>query len=189
MYKKVLKYLTNKKKLGFTEFDEILKYYINGDFLELLEKLGAECVEFFPDIGKESSSLQVYFNFYNIGIIFEFNENYFEWCRYERNTPKEKIEKGTYENFNIEEFIKKTMNSLEKEVDKSQRDQYKLTNKNKKIYKIISLICILMFVMIVVPITAYVLILNATININSWLIGTLVFLCVGWLVFSILSIK
>jgi hypothetical protein len=122
MNRKIVKYLKNKEITQYTALDNIFITYINGDLKELLNNYGFTKIEFFPKLSKGDKHFQIYFIYFNLRVIIEFRDLWFEYCIYAPYDSVDLIDKciirSNYnDDFNIETFI----NYLNTTINKDNR--------------------------------------------------------------------
>lgn len=193
MNKRVRKYLNNKLKSEYTFFDEILSFYSNGQFLDLLHIYGASHIELFPYIGNSESSLQVCFNYHNFAVNLNFKEEYHEYCIYlfgcsELEMESNIIQKRYNNEFNITEFIKNLFEILDSDarLRKNSGNVIKKLSQTK-IFNIISIISLCIPALIIVLLSIYTIAFNETVELNWWFSFVIIVPLILWLVFNFKS--
>lgn len=106
MNRKLLKYLKNKDKKTYTHLDNILAFYAQGNLQDLLSLKNAYKLGFFTYINRKGNSIEIYCFYYNLCIVLEFREDYYEYCSYEPGCSVEELEKGIIRKVYDEDFFK-----------------------------------------------------------------------------------
>ncbi len=143
MNKKVIKYLSNKH--NYTFLDKILLFYLNAQLEKLLIDNNATDIEIYPSIKKEKS-IQIYFKYYNMFVIFDFKENYYEYCKYDSNCSPRELEQSIvktqyHDEFAINNFIKEFIKLIEQ--DERLNKSKILKKSKKKLYSVLSVISLI----------------------------------------------
>lgn len=157
--RKTANYLREKKGADYTRLDEILAFYASGGFYKLLSSRNFTEIEFFPRIGKGGNELQIYFRYYNLAAILEFEEENYAFCKYERGCSAEELESSTAEkgygdDFDWEAFLRDFIKSVESDERLIKDDGAK---KKKKLYGVIAAIALAIPIVVVGALVIYVL--------------------------------
>ena len=184
MDKKIIKYLS--KRSTYTNLDKVLLFYVSGQFNKVLNDNNATNIEFFPSIGK-NNSIQVYFKYYNLFAILDFNENYYEYCKYEANCSakelEDKIIKTQYnDDFDIEIVIKNFIQEIDN--DKNLNKLYVNKKSQKKLYSILSIFSIIMpwIILGIIALCSY--LMDKEIKLGAWFGIIIVIAIVLWYIFD-----
>lgn len=189
MHSRVLNYLNKKNPTNYTQLDKILSFYANKKLEEVLLNMGVTKIEFFPSINKKNgNSIQIYFNYYNLSAILEFDEKCYDYCKYTPGCSAEELENcivtSQYTNdFNIELFIKKFITTIEEDprLVKSQNNN---NIRNNKLYKKIAFISLLIPSLLVSILAIYTLVLDTSVQLNEWFSLFIIIPLIIWVIFD-----
>ena len=189
MNSKVIKYLSKKQQ--YSILDKILLFYSNGEFKKMLIDKQCTDIEFFPSIKKEKS-IQIYFKYYNLFVIFDFKENYYEYCIYDSKCSPEEIEDNIiktqyYNEFVIDIFIEEFIKLIEQ--DERLHKLYNVQKSKKKLYSVLSII-FLVFPCIMLGITSLCsFIMKKELKLGVWFGIISIFSIAAWFIFDYKSNK
>jgi hypothetical protein len=193
MNKRVLHYLNSKEESNYTFLDKILSFYAKEKFQNLLSNNDVTEIEFFPSIKKSGNSIQIYFNYYNLSAILEFNEEWYEYCKYKLCCSVEEMESSIIrvqynDDFAIEIFIEEFIKSLndDSQLIKSKNTNAKVKNK-KKIYSIISIISLCIPILVIGILAIYSLVTDKAIDLNLWFSLIIIIPLIIWSIFDVKS--
>lgn len=189
MNKKVIKYLSNKHT--YTYLDEILLFYASGKIEKMLIDNKATDIEIFPSIKKENS-IQIYFKYYNLFVVFDFKENYYEYCKCDSKCSPEEIEhsiiKAQYnDEFAIDVFIDEFITLIEQDERLNKSDIVKISK--KKLYSVLSIVSLIIpWIMLgIILLCSY--LIKKEIKLGIWFGIILILSIVAWFIFDTKSKK
>ncbi len=184
MNKKITKYLS--KKHNFTFLDKILIFYSNGYLKKVLINNNATEIEIYPIIKKENS-IQIYFKYYNIFVIFDFKENYYEYCKYDSKCSPEEVEhsivKAQYnDDFDIENFISEFIKLINQ--DERLNKSNILKKNKKKLYNVLSDISLIIpwIILGIIALCSY--LTKKEIKLDAWFGIIIILSIVVWFIFD-----
>lgn len=186
--KELEKYLNSKDKNNYSNLDKIFLFYNNNEFYKILNYNGATNIEFYPTINSKEKSLQVYFNYYNMYAIMEFNEDSYDYCKYQRGCSEDEFNNSiisqNYDNkFDIKIFVEEFIKSIDTD-EKCIKINITTPQRKKKLYTCISFL-FLFFPFIIIGIIALLsYILKKDIKLNNWFILVFVVSIALWWIFS-----
>ena len=184
MRNRVIKYLQSKEKQHYNFLDVMLKKYIDGEIERILKTKNYSEIEIYPLINKKGNSMEIYCNYYNLKIIFDFQESVVEYCIYLPRDKASALEKGTikefYEyDFEIEQFIEKVSQKLNGDSRLNINTIVNSKNKQDNIFKVLKILLIIISLFAIIVGVLYIYLVDAVIYVPPPLfIGIIVLLIV-----------
>lgn len=182
------KYLNSKDKSNYSNLDKVFLFYNNDDFYNILKYSGATKIEFFPVIKSDEKSLQVYFNYYNMSAIMEFDDDFYDYCKYPRGCSEDELNqsilrKNYSDKFDIKMFVEEFIKSIDND-ERCIKMNKTTSSRNKKIYTLISFISLFLPFIIIGIIALLSYILKTDIKLNNWFILVFIVSIVLWWIFD-----
>lgn len=190
MKHKITNYLSSKENDSYTQLDQILKMYIDGEIENELSKHEFHDIEIFTGIKKRlGNTIQLNFKYYNLVCTIDFTDERYTYAIYPIGASFEEIENQfincEYANdFSINNLIILIFNFMKE--NSNLRDNTKLKDMQKK-YKTIANIFLLIPWVVIVPVSLYVLITKASIQLNQWFLLIIIIPLFLWIIFDVKS--
>lgn len=190
MMHKIKEYLSSKENDSYTHLDKIIKMHIDGEIENELSKYELHDIEIFTRIKKRlGNTLQLNFKYYNLVCTIDFTDERYTYVIYPIGASFEEIENQfincEYANdFSINKLIFLIFNFMKE--NSNLRDNTKLKNMQKK-YKTIANIFLLIPWVVIVPVSVYVFITKASIQLNQWFLLIIIIPLVLWFIFDVKS--
>lgn len=191
MKRKISEYLDSKAESEYDELDKIFQEYINGNIKAIADTKGFTKVEIFPEISKNTRSIQIYFRYYNFAGFIEFENDGYEYCLYVPDRKQtifdeKNILKRIYsDTFSIDSLFDELYNQIinDKRLDKKD---CLIKNKKYKKYKALSNISLLIPGLVILILGLYVIITDKSLYVPilgvisiSGIIFHLIFYCIS----------
>lgn len=180
MRRKVIKYLKSMEEQHYKILDIMLKKYIDGEIESILKTNNFSEIEIFPLISKKGKSMEIYCNYYNFRIIFDFQESELEYSIFLSGDSATAVENSTinelYENdFNIEHFIAKIAQKLNDDSRLNKITNINSKNKQINIFKVLKIILIILSLCAITALFLYIFLTDAVLYLSPPLfIGVIV---------------
>ena len=177
MEQRILNYL-RKTNTQHTNLGTILHLYATGTFQQLLSAHRATEIEFFPSLSKHNPNIQVYFRLGSMCAIIDFQEEWYEYCKYQPGCSAKELESSIIRkeygpSFSLpsflEEFIK-SFGDIPHSALKTDTYEDSIERKKKKVYKIISIICFLIPVIVIGVLSIYCFITNESVSFGPYFV-------------------
>ncbi|CDC70889.1 unknown [Staphylococcus sp. CAG:324] len=184
MNKKVIKYLSNKH--NYTFLDKILLFYSSGKLKKMLIDNNATDIDIYPSIKKENS-IQIYFKYYNLFVVFNFKDSYYEYCKYDSKGSPEELEQSIVkmqynDEFAIDIFIKEFIDLIEQDERLNKSINFK-KNKNK-LYSVLSVVSLIIpwIILGIISLCSY--LVKKDLKLGVWFGIIIIFSIIAWFIFD-----
>lgn len=183
----IKRYLRTKDKTEYTNLDRLFEMQLNGKLKSILKSKSFSNINLFLNTSKNNKSMQISFNYCNLGATCEFNDDGYDYGIYVLGCTAEEFERSiikvAYEDdFNFELFVE----FLSKQIENDNRLNPKKQNSSLmlKTIKIIRFFCFSIPCLFILISSLYVIIAKETLYLGPWLV---VVLCVFILMYFVLG--